>query len=703
MRQPLALLELPIALNVRREASTALPRVLPLTDRLEQVFASRLDAMPAESREALLLAVLDGTGDLAVLAPDGAATDSLAPAERSRLVYVDDTTGRLVFHHPLIASAVIQRSTATERRRAHGMLAQRRHDDPERRAWHLAEACVGPDEQVAGLLHQVAHQHLRRGDAIGAIAELLRAAELSPAGERRGVRLAEAAYLGATVNGDLQLVPPLLEEARRADPERAGALAGAVAGAYHLLNDDGEIDLAHRLLVGAIESAPDPSDAQNKQLQEALFNLLMICFFAGRAELWEPLHAGLARLDPGPPELLAILVETFGDPVRADAKTFARLDRQIDDLRTEPTPARVVRVGIAAAYVDRLPGCRTALRRVVEVGREGGAITSAIEALFLLANDAYFTGRWGELDALVGEGLSLCDEYGYRLLSWPGLFLRALLAAARGDAETASELVDDMTRWANPRGAGSIKTYAAHVQAVLALGRGEYEAAFRHASAVGAAGVLPSHGPHALWIAFDLVEAATHANLRAEAAAHVAALRRESVARISPRLAWVIQAAEAMAAPDDRKRARFEEVLDIADTHRWPFEHARVELAFGQHLRRLRATGDARVHLMRARDGFRVLDAQPWLERAATELRAAGAATGRPASEARVSLTPQQLEIAQLAAHGLTNKQIGERLYLSHRTVATHLYQLYPKLGITSRAALSDALAQLAAAESSVE
>jgi DNA-binding NarL/FixJ family response regulator len=100
---------------------------------------------------------------------------------------------------------------------------------------------------------------------------------------------------------------------------------------------------------------------------------------------------------------------------------------------------------------------------------------------------------------------------------------------------------------------------------------------------------------------------------------------------------------------------------------------------------------------MRALDGFRLLGARPWMDKAASELRAAGAATGRPASGS--SFTPQQLEIAQLAARGLTNKQIGERLFLSHRTVATHLYQLYPKLGISSRAALSDALAELASAE----
>jgi hypothetical protein len=367
---PLALLELPIALDIAGASSPSLPRLLPLTERLERLYASRLEPLPPAGRDALLLAVLDGTGEPAVL-----GTEALAPAERARLVYVDDTTGRLAFHHPLVRSAVIQRSTAAERRQAHQLLAERRRDDPERHAWHLAEAAVAPDEQVAALLHQVAHQHLRRGDAVGAVAELLRAAELSPASAARGIRLAEAAYLGAIVNGDLRSVPRLMEEARRSDPEHAGGLAGAVASAYHHLNADGEIDLAHRMLLGAIESLPDPSDARNKQLHEALANLVNICVFGGRPELWEPVRAALDRLDPEPPELLAILVQTFGDPARADAAMLARLDRQTDSLDTEPTPARAGRVCLAGAYVDRLPRCRPALRRVVDVGREGAAIT----------------------------------------------------------------------------------------------------------------------------------------------------------------------------------------------------------------------------------------------------------------------------------------------------------------------------------------
>jgi DNA-binding NarL/FixJ family response regulator len=197
-------------------------------------------------------------------------------------------------------------------------------------------------------------------------------------------------------------------------------------------------------------------------------------------------------------------------------------------------------------------------------------------------------------------------------------------------------------------------------------------------------------------VIIDLVEAAMRTNRVAEAEAHVEALKRARVAEISPRLGIIMQAATAMtAAADDVKQAGFEAVLAIPDISRWPFEQARILLAFGEYLRRARATGEARIHLGGALEGFRVLGARPWADKAASELRAAGAGVARLPTDV-VTLTPQQLEIAQLAAQGLTNKQIGERLFLSHRTVATHLYQLYPKLGITSRAALSDALARIA-------
>jgi DNA-binding CsgD family transcriptional regulator len=697
---PLALLELPIALN-SQHADRTLADTLPLTDRLQAVFAARVRGLPDRTRRALLLAVLDGTGDLAVLRPGepGSEAEGLLPAVRAQVISVDGAAARVSFRHPLIRSAVVELATDDERRRAHKILAERRADEPARRAWHLAEAASGPDEEVAALLQEVAHANLFRGDSVGAIKELLRAADLSPAGAERSSRLAEAAYLGAIVTGDLADVPALLDAARAADPQHGGSLAGAVAGAYHLLNENGDVDSAHRLLAGAIETLAEPGDARNKTLIEALYTLLMVSFFGGRAELWPAFHTAVARLRPQPPQLLSILAGTFSDPARLARPVLGQLDTAIDHLRTETSPARIVRTAIAGSYLDRVGDCREPLWRAVRHGREGGAVTSAIEALFLLGNDAYFTGRWDEVQAVTDEGRALCEVHNYRLLMWVGLFLRALVAANRGEEETSRSLTDQMSRWAAPRRIGVVSAYVWHVKTHIALSHGDFDEAFRCASAVSPAGELASHVPNALWLIMELVEAAARSGHPGEAAAHVAAARDAQIGELSSRLALILAGAAAMAAADRDHRDLFERALRTPDADRWPFDLARIELAYGERLRRSQSPSDARAHLRAAIDAFEQLGARPWTARAANELRATGIHRERPGSPDSTGLTAQQRQIAELAAAGLSNKQIAERLFLSPRTVGYHLYQIFPKLGVTSRAALRDALVGLPEAD----
>jgi DNA-binding CsgD family transcriptional regulator len=687
---PLALLELPIALE--SHGTGALASVLPLTGRLQEVFAARLTGLPQGTRDALLLAVLDGTGNLAVVDTPPRAAEALAAAVRARLVTVDVAAAALAFRHPLIRSAIVGRATDGERRRAHQRLAEYYTDDLRRRVWHLAEVSTGPDETTAALLQQVAHINLFRGDAVRAISELLRAAELSPTGTDRSPRLAEAAYLGAIVTGDLRDVPALLDAARRADPEHHGSLAGAVAGGYHLLNGTGDVDSAHRLLAGAINALAEPGDAHNKTLIEALYTLLMVCFFAGRAELWRDFHAAVERLRPRAPRLLSILAGTFSDPAQGALPVLERLDDAIAALHRENSPARIVRTAIAGSYLDRIGDCREPLWRAVRHGRDGGAITSAIEALALLGNDAYFAGRWDEVQTLTAESLELCRTHNYRLLRWPGLFLQALVAAARGD-DAGRQAVEEMTRWATPRRVGVVAWYGWHVRTLAALSRGEFDEAYRCATMVSPAGRLAAHTPHALWLIMELVEAAARTGRHAEARAHVAAADHARIGDLSTRLALTVAGARAMAADDASFPALFDRALALPGADRWPFDLARIRLAYGERLRRTRAVAAARVHLWAAAEVFDQLQAGPWAQRAGGELRAAGAQRDRPGAPAPSSaLTPQQDQIARLAATGLTNKQIGERLFLSARTVGYHLHQIFPKLGVTSRAGLRDTL-----------
>ena len=519
------------------------------------------------------------------------------------------------------------------------------------------------------------------------------AAELSPATADQGRRWAQAAYIGATVLGDLRNAPRLLDDVREMDPDHGGSLAGAVAAGYHLLNGDGDVDTAHRLLVGAIETAPDPSDAHDEVLVEAIYNLLEVCFFGGRADLWPPFHRAMGRLQPRAPRFLALLAGTIPDPARDAVSVLDRLDEAIADLNHESSPTRIVRIAVASSYIDRLPQCRAALWRVVHDGRAGGAVTMSIQALALLGFDAFLTGQWDSLAAITDEAVAVCDSHSYGLLRWPSRSLQALLAAARGDSANAGAIADEVTAWAVPRRAGAMHVYVLHARTLDAIGRGDFDNAYRHACAISPAGTIASHVPHAMWMVLDLVEAAMRTGRTDEAAAHVAAAQDTDLSAISSRLALITNGAAAVAATDDHDAtSRFEQALGVSGAEQWPFDLARVQLAFGERLRRAREPTRARPLLTAAHDTFQRLDARPWTHRAGNELRATGLTLGQTDLVGPASLTPQQLEIAQLAAAGLTNKEIGERMFLSHRTVSTHLYQLFPKLGITSRAALRDAL-----------
>ncbi|WP_153183124.1 helix-turn-helix transcriptional regulator, partial [Streptomyces sp. E5N91] len=621
--------------------------------------------------------------------------DDLAPAEHDRLVEVSTGTRQLTFRHPLIGAAVVAQATASERRRAQQALAEALVDHPERRAWHLGEAAVGPDEEVAALLEQAARLRMRRGDALGAVAALTRAAGLSPQPGDRSRRLAEAAYIGTEASGELVDASRLLDGAREADPTGHHSLHAAAVSAFLLLNKDGDIGTAHRLLVGAIENGDHGYDATHDALVDALYSLVLLCWYGGDPEMWEPVLESVERLRPGPPEALWTIAQTFADPARSGPRGLPRLDSLLEHIGDDPT--HVVRVGTAAIYADRLSQVRDASLRLVEQGRSSAApVRRCLAALMHLSLDYYHTGRWDHTMRLAGEGLVLCDEHGYRYFKWELQYVQAIVAAAQGKLETSEALTADIIRWAAPRGANGVQRLASHAKGLGALASGDFEAAFRHTAAVSPPGELAPHVPHAMWSGMDLVEAAIRTGRSEEAAAHATAMRESSMADLSPRLALLVRACEALTTSGDDILRLFDQALASVEDGQWPFDVARVRLFYGENLRRRRATKEAREQLVAALDAFERLGAAPWAKRASAELRATGY-TGPAIEPAKsVSLTAQEWQIAKLAASGLTNKQIAERLFLSHRTVGTHLYQIYPKLGISSRTALRDALDSLA-------
>ncbi|MGY1644554.1 AAA family ATPase [Geodermatophilus sp. SYSU D00703] len=693
---PLALLELPAVMTeAQRTGSAPLPPALTLSGQLRRVFVQQLAGLPATTRWLLLLASLEGTGDLRTLraaAADDRWLDDLAPAERARLVRIDLSGQRVVLGHPLIGSAAVEISSSGEIRRAHGALASVLVDRPEECAWHLAEAVVGSDARAADLLETAAQRARRRGDPVRAVQTLLQAAGLTPNGPDRARRLAAAASVAADTTGELRTVPRLLREARTADPGTAASLEVAVASAHHLLNGDGDVGTAHLVLARAVEHAVEdgsPADV----VEDALYSLMTVCHFGGREELWRPVEWALTALGPDVPPVLSVSSSLFADPVRATAAALEWLDELLASVDAAVDPTFVVRVGMAAWYADRLGDCRRALRRVVRDGRQGGAAAAAVKGLVLLCHDALDAGRWDEAVGTAEEGIAWGDRLGYRLITRYGVYCSALVAAARGDGETAQVVSDDLVAWSLPRGIHLFEDFAHHVRGLAALGRGDFQEAYRQLTAVSPVGGPAPCGPVALRVVMDLVEAAVRTGRSAEAAAHVAAVGRARVFAGRPRLGLLLAGSAALVASGEEAAGRFERALAVPGADRYPFERARVQLAFGEHLRRTRATNASRVQLAAALETFRDLGSRPWAERAWNELRATGL-THRSATVERGTgaLTSQEYQIAMLAASGLSNKQIGSRLYLSPRTVGAHLYRVFPKLGISSRAALRDAL-----------
>jgi DNA-binding CsgD family transcriptional regulator len=694
---PLALLELPLALGPQmRLSAKALPSALPLSRRLHALYGSRIAALPPRTRRLLLLMALDGTGDPRVLTADAsiAGVDDLGAAERARIAYLEEATHRLAFHHPLIRAAVVDLSLAEERRTAHRELADVWASHPERRAWHLAEATVEPNESVAAQLEAAAARILARGDAVGCVKALTRSADLSPGEAERGRRLAAAAYIGADVAGDLSNASSVLAALRRGDVEVEGSLQAAVAASAFLLWADGDVATAHRLLVGALEGRTGAMDARDPVLAGALYSLMIVCFYGGDETLWQPFEKSMAQTAEIPVTLY-LNSTTFVDPAHAGAVALAALDSAISGLADEADPAQIIQIGAAATFVDRLGACRDALWRVVRDARQGGAVASGIQAMIELAYDDQQTGDWDEAEQLVDEVIAACEAHGYEVLKWACLSIQAGIAAARGNAEQVEELAGAFLEWGPPRGIRVGLWYAAQARGLAALGNGHFEEAYQEASKISPAGVLTPHVPFALQVLMDLVEAAVRTGRVAEAAAHVAAMMEADLASVSPRLALVVGGCQALVAPDAVALGLFQATLAIPGIERWQFDLARVRLAYGERLRRRRAMTEARTHLRAALVTFQRLGARPWIDRTTAELRATGETKPRAGDDVLDRLTPQEFEIVSLAASGLTNKQIGERLFLSHRTVGGHLHRAFPKLGVVTRAALRDALASL--------
>ncbi|KOV51144.1 hypothetical protein ADL00_42320 [Streptomyces sp. AS58] len=704
---PLALLELPAHLSEEQLSGSAeLPGWFSLSHQLESLYADRVRSLPKSTRDLLLLAAFDTTGSLraiwSALPGGGKAADcAVVPAERAALVRIDSENGRLVFRHPLVRSVIVQLATPDRRRSAHRALGAALVDEPERQIGHLIAGHLAPDDVAAQTLESAAHRAARCGASNAAISAFRHASALSLKPQDRSRRLAMAAFASSHA-GRLDTAADLLRSLSDEQAEPEDAARAATAAAIRLIHRDGDVLTAHRLLVRALDDLIDAADVSPvvaQELTDDLFYLLIeASTYGGGPQLWEEVAARVGRVS----EFAKLGFDALADPVRCGRTVGPRLRRAFDMIPEGADPKRVTQLAHMALYCDDLGWYRGKAARAAEVSRAGGAFAGWAATTLLLALDSYHTAGWSEAEAMLRDGLRVAQEFGYTTLGSRMRYQLALIEAGRGRVEAVEALVHRIVETSLPQGLAAGEVMARQPLALLALGNGDYETAFQHCARISPPGRFPAYSPWVLWSLLDLVEAAVMTGRTEEARAHVAAAVRADVRSLSPRVALVVAGAVALTAPDDEAQKRYEEALALPDTARYGFECARIRLAYGQWLIE-QGRCDAARHVLRcALATLENLEARPWVERARAAYGAAGAEAGAPDKAAGVRrqsgesvLTSRELEIANLAATGKSNKEIAEQLFLSQRTVSTHLYNIFPKLGINSRAGLRDALLAL--------
>ncbi|MEV4558245.1 BREX system ATP-binding domain-containing protein [Kitasatospora sp. NPDC049285] len=681
---PLALVELPRQLaQAQRRGLVPLPDRLPLGRDLERLFAERLGAATPEAARLLLMGALATGADFSsrVLPRVGEGEglrDALERIEADGLARLD-AGGRLVFRHPLVRTAVIAAASDAQRREAHRALADSLAPEDPRRLVHEASAAQVPEEGLAQRLQEVGRGLARRGgDAEGALL-LERAAALSPDPADRARRLAWAAVMAAR-GGQLRHSAALVEELKAGPVPEDVAPLFAYAVVY--ADQSHHIDFASStaLLPGVLDALTAPGADTFGLVEQAYFKLLLAATYTDDPWAWRALErhrenvseAGRLCLrawtDPGPGVFEALRAVTVGMTQEQEAGaawlllwTASALDSPESDLWRRST------------------------------GLHGYATQGSVAKA--RCHQDYLLGRWDQAEVCRREAES-ADELGYHCNALMFRQYYAHFLAARGD-EAGLHEVERIIRPAATRARMRfVLDRLAHLRGLAALAHGRYEEAYAHFGELTPPG-RPLDGPpwrHALVL--DLVTAAVYTGRRAEARAQAAAGRAAGSAEISGRHAFLLAAATALAADDEDAEAAYRAAYAVPGAESWVFELARLRLAHGSWLRRRNRPG-AREALRAARHVFLRLEAGPWVQRCEEELRAAGEqlapSPGAVAPET-AGLTAQELRIARLAATGLSNKEIGLLLRLSPRTVGAHLYKVFPKLGITSRAALALAL-----------
>jgi DNA-binding NarL/FixJ family response regulator len=685
---PLALLEISNALSVDQLAgSAALPDPVPAGPTLERAFAWRAEGLSADARLALVVAAVSLSDDLETiteaLASMGVDRDALEPAEDADLLVLAD--GRVSFRHPLVRSAIFHAAPPSERRAAHRALAEavREGEDAERLAWHLAGAALGPDEGAAIALEAAGRQAQERSSYAAAAAAFERAAGLTADEDARPRRLhaaADAALRAGRADEALALLAePVAQE--RDIPLRAAALrlqgriaylggrpreAGAVLIEASGLLADIDRPLAVEICTEACSAQLGVADADG------------VLAAAERAqELVEPLPDGdlhdLVALTRGW-ALCYVGRSDEGVPLLRDAvSTAAALD-----------PAGLMRISSALEWLDRSrDGYRHACRDVSQARADG-----SIGLLpYLLYQQAWHANRAGLLSegyAAASEALSLARELDLWLPRVQALLVLAAISGRRGSEGECIGYADEVRACLDQAGLVGYRVWLRHSLGLLALGLSDLEGAARELEP--AARGLEELRIHSRGIVprAELAEIRARAGSREDAEAALAAFEQSLEAQ-SPVGRATAARARGLLASDEEFEERFDDAFVVHEGSDDQWSLARTRLAFGERLRRSGRRRDAREQLKLALETFEGQGAEAWADRVRAELRASGETLRRRKAWEVEELTPQELQIALHVARGMTNREVGTALFLSHKTVEFHLGRIYRKLKMHSR------------------
>jgi DNA-binding CsgD family transcriptional regulator len=681
---PLALLELPRGLTPADVAGGfALPGAMPLTSRIQQGFVRQLEPLSVATRQLLLLVAADPVGDTRLLwrAAErlGIGPDAAAPAQAAGLLEIG---ARMRFRHPLMRSAAYQAAAAADRREIHRALAAAIDPelDPDRRAWHRAHAAEGPDETVAYELERSAGRTQARGGLAAAARFLERATALTPDAAQRGLRALAAAeaMLGAGAFDTALVLLAAAEEAPLDELSRAriDLLRAQIAFAW---SHGGE---AVSLLLAAARRLEPVDDTLARETYLEAFSAAILTELADgprvarAARRLPPVASRTRTVDLLLDGLTALHTEGYAaaKPSRQRAVSAFRSD----DLTVEEGLRWLWLASVEAAELWDDEGWSVLVARHVEMARAAGALSVLPLTLHSQAVAHVLAGDLDAAASLVVELDAVEQATGTTLAPYAAL----TLAAWSGREQEVLDLLENKLAEVVARGEGSGVLVAHWAQALLANGAGRYDEAVR---AAGEAAARPYVSALAHWNRCELIEAAARSDMTDVASDALGRLSRITQMSGTDWALGLEARSRALLSAGEAADRLYREAIERLGRTRLRGELARGRLLYGEWLRREHRRVDAREQLRAAHELFSRMGADAFAERARRELRATGETVRRRTSETRDALTPQEAQIARLAAEGQTNPEIGERLFISPRTVEYHLRKVFAKLNVSSR------------------